>query len=60
MMSPTPVIGAAGPLSAEELASIGGYWDRLIEHREYISEYGEDLPDIRNWRWAAAGFPKAQ
>jgi xylulose-5-phosphate/fructose-6-phosphate phosphoketolase len=34
--------------------------DRLIEHREYINEHGEDLPDIRNWRWPAAGFPKAQ
>jgi len=25
--------------------------DRLIEHKEYISKYGEDMPDIRNWRW---------
>jgi xylulose-5-phosphate/fructose-6-phosphate phosphoketolase len=38
----------------------GRLHDRLIEHGEYIREHGEDLPDIRNWRWPAAGFPKAQ
>ncbi len=27
--------------------------DKLIEHREYIREFGEDLPEICNWRWEA-------
>ncbi|MVF23153.1 phosphoketolase family protein [Methylocaldum sp. BRCS4] len=25
--------------------------DTLIEHREYIRRYGEDLPEIRDWTW---------
>ena len=29
--------------------------DMLHEHSKYIDKRGEDLPDIRNWKW---GNPK--
>ncbi len=31
--------------------------DKLIAHRQYITEHGRDLPEVRNWQWSisAAG-----
>ncbi len=27
--------------------------EKLIDHKRYISEHGEDLPELRGWKWPA-------
>jgi xylulose-5-phosphate/fructose-6-phosphate phosphoketolase len=39
-----------------KLRSIGAYVkqairNKLIEHKQYIEIYGEDMPEVQNWKW---------
>jgi xylulose-5-phosphate/fructose-6-phosphate phosphoketolase len=41
-------VPALGPRAAYAQQAIR---DKLIEHRQYIAKYGEDMPEVRDWRW---------
>lgn len=25
--------------------------NKLLEHRQYINQYGQEMPEIQNWKW---------
>ena len=35
------------------------FTEAMQRHKLYVSEHGEDMPEVANWRWSPAA-PKAQ
>ncbi|HEY5102216.1 MAG TPA: phosphoketolase family protein, partial [Steroidobacteraceae bacterium] len=48
-----PKIGSKGVYIKQRLQN------KLIEHKRYIDEFGQDMPEVRNWKWGAAKSPDA-
>ena len=40
-----PALGAKAAYAKQELR------DRLLEHKHHIHRHGEDMPEIRDWKW---------
>jgi xylulose-5-phosphate/fructose-6-phosphate phosphoketolase len=40
-----PQLGAKAAYLKQELQN------KLIDHKQYIYKYGEDMPEVRNWKW---------
>jgi xylulose-5-phosphate/fructose-6-phosphate phosphoketolase len=34
--------------------------DKLLEHKQYIARYGEDMPGITEWQWGQARVGKGR
>jgi xylulose-5-phosphate/fructose-6-phosphate phosphoketolase len=44
-----PALGARAAYAKQALR------DRLLDHKHYIHQYGQDLPEIRDWQWGQGG-----
>jgi xylulose-5-phosphate/fructose-6-phosphate phosphoketolase len=41
-----PALGASAAYVKQELR------DKLVEHGEYVRMYGDDMPEIKDWKWS--------
>ena len=49
-----PSLGAAAAYTKQWVR------DRLIEHKQFVYTHGDDMPEIKNWKWGDAGHKPAK
>ena len=47
----TDAVRRVGRLSAQVDAMEQWYSEEIQRHKLYVSEHGEDMPEVQNWRW---------
>jgi xylulose-5-phosphate/fructose-6-phosphate phosphoketolase len=40
-------------LHHERQTAIARYWSTMERHKLYVREHGEDMPEVKNWRWTS-------
>jgi xylulose-5-phosphate/fructose-6-phosphate phosphoketolase len=48
VINSVPTLGNLGAYAKQEMRN------KLIQHKEYIERYGDDLPEVRDWKWTSA------
>ena len=41
-----PSLGAKGATLKKKMEKT------LVKHKQYIDEHGQDMPEVRNWKWS--------
>ncbi|MBB4439887.1 MULTISPECIES: phosphoketolase family protein [Rhizobium] len=41
-------------LKEKAVEALAAFRGKLAEHHDYVREYGEDMPEVRNWTWPMA------
>jgi xylulose-5-phosphate/fructose-6-phosphate phosphoketolase len=47
------VINRVPRFAGEREKATQRYWSDIQRHKLYVSEHGQDLPDVRDWQWKA-------
>jgi xylulose-5-phosphate/fructose-6-phosphate phosphoketolase len=47
-----PSLGARAAYAKQTLR------EKLIDHKNYVHRYGQDMPEITNWQWGKVKFKK--
>ena len=53
------VIDRAPKLGARAAYAKQAIRDKLIQHKQYIARYGDDMPEITGWRWGQAAAARS-
>jgi xylulose-5-phosphate/fructose-6-phosphate phosphoketolase len=46
-------IGRIPRLRGEQKMAAERYLSTMERHKLYVSEHGEDMPEVQNWRWTS-------
>jgi xylulose-5-phosphate/fructose-6-phosphate phosphoketolase len=49
------VIDRVPQLGARAAYALQAMRDKLIDHKQYIAKYGEDMPEVTSWTWRQYG-----
>ncbi len=49
-----PQLGEQGSSLKQQLQA------KLIHHKQYINQHGQDLPEIRHWQWSSGSTPQTE